>query len=74
MSRTGRGKYPVRYLLKQYYDKFQLWNYPSFDASGSVSGMRRKYYGDEALLVKCGSYIYNVSRRPNIYWNYAYNY
>jgi hypothetical protein len=29
--------------------------------------MRKLYYGDKALLVRCGSYIYNVSGAPDIY-------
>lgn len=36
--------------------------YPSFSASGSVTGMRNMYYGQQALLVRCGSYIYNVPK------------
>lgn len=32
---------------------------PNFDASGSIIGMRRLYYGN-AQLVRCGSYIYNI--------------
>ena len=42
-------------------------NYPNFDKSGSVKGMKEKYYGKDALLVRCGSYIYNVTANPNIY-------
>lgn len=41
--------------------------FPSFSASGSIKGMKDKYYGKNALLVRQGSYIYNVSSRPNIY-------
>lgn len=72
MRRTGRGKYPVRYLPVRYYEQLDMWKYPNFSASGSISGMRKLYYGDEALLVRCGSYIYNVSRNSKIYWEYAY--
>ena len=42
-------------------------NYPNFSASGSVKGMKNMYYGKDALLVKCGGYIYNVSASPEIY-------
>ena len=31
-----------------------------FHKSGSISGMKKAYYGRDALLVRCGSYIYNV--------------
>lgn len=34
--------------------------YPSFSASGSIKGMKEQYYGKDALLVRCGGYIYNV--------------
>lgn len=40
--------------------------YPNFSASGSIRGMRKLYYGKDALLVRCGSYIYKVSE--NIYY------
>lgn len=34
--------------------------YPNFSATGSIKGMKEKFYGKNALLVRCGSYIYNV--------------
>lgn len=40
---------------------------PNFHKSGSVIGMKRKYYGRDALLVSYGSYIYNVTAYPEIY-------
>lgn len=42
-------------------------DFPSFHKSGSILGMKKKYYGKDALLVKCGSYIYNVTTKPSIY-------
>jgi hypothetical protein len=44
---------------------------PSFHKSGSIKGMKDKYYGKGALLVRCGNYIYNVSADPQIYYQYA---
>lgn len=41
--------------------------FPSFSVTGSIRGMKKLYYGKDALLVKCGSYIYNVTSRPEIY-------
>ena len=41
--------------------------FPNFHVSGSIAGMKRLYYGKDALLVKCGSFIYNVSLCPEIY-------
>lgn len=40
-------------------------NYPNFSRTGSIKGMKKMYYGANALLVRCGSYIYNVDQ--NIY-------
>jgi len=45
----------------------RLSNFPSFSSSGSIAGMKAKYYGKHALLVKSGSYIYNVTDAPEIY-------
>ncbi len=46
---------------------FNLSQFPNFHKSGSIRGMKRLYYGHEALLVKCGDYIYNVTSAPIIY-------
>ena len=40
--------------------RINIDKYPSFSATGSVKGMKEKFYGKDALLVRCGSYIYNV--------------
>lgn len=47
--------------------KLGISNFPNFHKSGTVRGMKRLYYGMNALLVKCGSFIYNVSSQPSIY-------
>lgn len=36
--------------------------YPNFSATGSITGMKNMYYGSRALLVRCGSWIYNVPK------------
>lgn len=41
----------------------KYWNieqFPNFSISGSIKGMKEKYYGEDALLIHCGSYIYHV--------------
>lgn len=55
-------------------DKLELVTdqFPNFSKTGSISGMKAKFYGKGALLVKCGSYIYNVTSKPSIYDNEAY--
>ena len=49
-----------------------LSQFPNFSASGSIKGMKAQFYGKDALLVRSGSYIYNVTRRPDIYYNLAH--
>lgn len=49
-----------------------LSEFPNFSTSGSIRGMKNMYYGKDALLVRRGSYIYNVSSNPDIYNNHAH--
>ncbi|RKY69343.1 MAG: hypothetical protein DRQ02_01400 [Candidatus Latescibacterota bacterium] len=42
--------------------KLGIGQYPNFSVTGSVTGMRKRFYGQQALLVRCGSYIYNVPK------------
>jgi len=51
------------------FDLGNLGRFPNFSATGSIKGMKKKYYGKDALLIKQGSYIYNVSSEPEIYNN-----
>ena len=62
----------VKYIYVRHYEKAGLGMFPNFSASGSIRGMKDMYYGKDALLVRCGSYIYNVSREPGIYYNEAH--
>ena len=48
-------------------EKVNISEYPNFHKSGSILGMKKQYYGKDALLVRCGSYIYNVTANPKIY-------
>ena len=48
-------------------EKYGLSEFPNFSITGSVYGMKRKYYGMDALLVVCGQWIYNVTSAPEIY-------
>lgn len=48
-----------------------LSEYPNFHKSGSITGMKKLYYGKDALLVRKGDYIYNVTSNPDIYTNHA---
>ena len=49
-----------------------LEGFGNFHSSGSITGMKKLYYGKGSLLVKCGQFIYNVSADPQIYYQYAF--
>ena len=59
----------VKYLPVSTGKRLNIDRYPNFSATGSVRGMKRDFYGKDALLVRCGSYIYNV---PSEIYNRAY--
>ena len=59
-------------LYKRDAEKVGISRFPNFHKSGSISGMKRLYYGKNALLVCCGSWIYNVSSELGIYYNIAH--
>jgi len=48
-------------------NQLRISRFPNISTSGSIKGMKDKYWGKNALCVKCGSYIYNVSSEPSIY-------
>lgn len=41
--------------------KHDLSIFPNFSATGSIIGMKNKYYGKDALLIRSGGYIYKVT-------------
>ena len=49
-----------------------LSQFPNFSKTGSIKGMKKLYYGKDALLVKHGAYIYNVTQDPYIYTNLSH--
>ena len=57
----------VRRMTIEQGKRVGIERFPNFHKTGSVRGMRKLYYGKGCLLVRCGSYIYNVSAEPNIY-------
>ena len=57
----------VKHLKIAEGEKVNIGRFPNFGVGGSIRGMKEKYYGKDALLVRCGSYIYNVSGVPEIY-------
>jgi hypothetical protein len=61
--------YPVKTMSVK--DKDLLEDFPNFSKTGSITGMKKQYYGKNALLVRCGAYIYNVTSKPEIYFDKA---
>lgn len=55
----------VKYMTKDQAARCNLDSYPSFGPNGNVAGMKKKYYGKDALLVRSGAYVYHVP--ANIY-------
>ena len=53
-------------------ERCNLSEYPNFSVIGSITGMKKKYYGMDALLVRCGSWIYNLSSNPRLYYEVAH--
>lgn len=56
-------------ITKEEGKRVNISRFPNFHKSGSIRGMKKQYYSVAALLVRCGSYIYNVTSEPNIYYN-----
>lgn len=57
----------VKTIYAKDHDKHNLSAFPNFSKTGNIKGMKSMYYGKNALLVRCGGYIYNVSSCPEIY-------
>lgn len=52
-----------------YAELVNIHRFPNFSASGSITGMKKLYYGKDALLVRYKGFIYNVTSEPEIYYN-----
>lgn len=59
-------------LYKRDAARIDISRFPNFHRTGSIAGMKKLYYGKDALLVRCGSWIYNVTSEPEIYYNIAH--
>lgn len=57
----------TKIMTKEQGRRVNISRFPNFHRSGSIYGMKLMYYGKKALLVRCGSYIYNVTSAPEIY-------
>lgn len=52
--------YKAIYVNTEFYNKHELWNYPNAGANASIKGMKRKFWGIDAYILKHGAYIYKV--------------
>lgn len=68
MANYNKSGYPVRYLSVAEGKRLNIDSYPSFSKSGSLTGMRKNYGWDKAIVVLCGSYYYSV---PLSIWSQA---
>ena len=50
----------VKYMYIKDGKRVNISQYPNFHKSGSIAGMKNLYYGKDALLVRCGEWIYKV--------------
>ncbi len=62
----------VKRMTEHEGERAGLSRFPNFHKTGSVAGMKQRYYSLGALLVRCGDYIYNVSSEQHIYHQLAY--
>ena len=62
----------VKYMKVKDGERINIDRFPNFHVSGSIKGMKKQFYGKDALLVRCGSWIFNVTREPSIYHDLAY--
>lgn len=53
-------------------EKVKISRFPNFHKTGNIIGMKKLYYGRNALLVRCDNWIYNVSSEPEIYYDMAH--
>ena len=67
MQKFRKGTYRVKTLTKEQGEQVNIQDFPNFSVTGSVMGMKNLYYGLDAKLVRCGSWIYNVTLQPYIY-------
>lgn len=58
----------TRTMAKEHGERCDISRFPNFPRNGSIRGMKKLYYGANALLVRCGNYIYDVTSEPSVYY------
>ncbi len=51
------------YVKTEYHDRLNLSQFPNAGPYPCVEGMKNKYWGRDALVVRCGRYAYKVDER-----------
>jgi len=54
-------KYPTRYLSVKNPHATKLESFPSAGPNPKITGMRNFFWGKDAMLIKSGQYVYDVS-------------
>lgn len=52
----------TKYMTKAEAERFCLDEYPNAGPNPSISGMKNLYWGEDALCIKCGQYVYKVTQ------------
>lgn len=50
------------YVRVKDYDRLGLDKFPNAGPNPNIGGMKRLYWGKDALCVRCGRYVYNVDQ------------
>lgn len=50
----------TKYTSVKNYNRLHLYNFPSAGPYPNIAGMRSKYWGRNAYILKCGVYAYKV--------------
>ena len=49
-----------KYVIATPHNKSILGKYPNAGPNPNITGMRKLYWGTDALIIRCGAYAYNV--------------
>ena len=61
-----KGK--TKYIFVDTAERFKLGDkFPSAGPRPNITGMRNNYWGEHALIIKAGIYIYNLTSDPELF-------
>lgn len=58
--KRGNKDMKTLYMTKENAKKHDLSRFPNAGPGASISGMKKQFWGENALVIKSGQYIYNV--------------